>query len=497
MKKLLTVISLLIMATMLLAACAPAAPTTAAPAPAEATATQPAAAPAEATATQPAAAPAAATATQPAAAPAEPTATVGGPTLEPTAVANTFGTCARPLHLIHGLTGSDGAVFATLLTQFSKENPDICISSEGYPWDLFFQKYPTAVAAGTPPDMVIFHASEVQQMASEGLMIPMDDMFATGGLNKADYNPTLMQQLTVDGKIMAVPFDNHGWLLWMNTKLIKDAGLDPNNLPKNGTEFIQWAQKLTTDKNGKHPTDAGFDKDNVQVWAIEETWPRYTIPSTLWQFGAAVVSPDGKKATLDSPEAIAAVQYWHDLMYKYYVCPPAVPGLAWAGDLYKVGRMVFMWEGTWTQGFMLDNPDVAAITQTAFINSLAPDGKQAVKLDAHIMSIPTGVDAEGQRQAKILMTWLAKNGAAWSTSGQVPAMFKVQEDPIVQSHPSVAMAAKQFKAIGRTDTPSKYFIEIQTAWETAVGNALATADANVAAELKKGNEQIQAILDRP
>ena len=33
----------------------------------------------------------------------------------------------------------------------------------------------TAVAAGQPPDMVIFHASEVQQMAAQGLMIAMDD----------------------------------------------------------------------------------------------------------------------------------------------------------------------------------------------------------------------------------------------------------------------------------------------------------------------------------
>jgi ABC-type glycerol-3-phosphate transport system substrate-binding protein len=456
---------------MVLAACAPAAPTAAAPAEAKAT--------------------------QPAAAPAEPTATVGGPTVEPTPVVNAFDKCDRPLKLMHGLTGSDGTVFATLLKKFAEENPDVCVSSEGYPWDLFFQKYPTSVAAGTPPDMVIFHAAEMQQMASQGLMMPMEDMFTDGTLNKADYNSTLIQQITVDGKTMAIPFDNHGWLLWINTKLIKDAGLDPDNLPKNGTEFIQWAQKLTTDKNGKHPTDAGFDKDNVNVWAIEETWPRYTIPTTLWQFGAAVVSPDGKKATLDSPEAIAAVQYWHDLMYKYYVCPPAVPGLVWAGDFYKVNRMVFMWEGTWTQGFMLDNPDVAAITKTAYINSLAPDGKQAVKFDSHVMSIPPGVDAKGIEMAKKLMTWLAKNGASWSTSGQVPAMFKVQEDPIVQAHPSVAMAAKQFKDIGRTDTSSKVFVEIQTAWETAVGNALATANADVAAELKKGNEQIQAILDRP
>ncbi len=122
---------------------------------------------------------------------------------------------------------------------------------------------------------------------------------------------------------------------------------------------------------------------------MDFTWPRFTIPTTLWQFGGSVVSADGKTATLDSPESIAAVQYWHDLMYKYYVVPrQPVPGKMWAGDLYKNNKLAFMWEGTWTGGFMRDNPDVAAVTKTAFINSLAPDGKQAVKFDSHIMSDP-------------------------------------------------------------------------------------------------------------
>ena len=79
--------------------------------------------------------------------------------------------------LWHGLTGSDGAVFAEMLQQYAKANPEACFESQGIPWDLFFQKYPTAVAAGTPPDMVIFHAAEVSQMAAEGLMQPMDDFY--------------------------------------------------------------------------------------------------------------------------------------------------------------------------------------------------------------------------------------------------------------------------------------------------------------------------------
>ena len=419
---------------------------------------------------------------------------------EPTPVVNEFGTCADPLILWHGLTGTDGAVFATLLEQFSKENPDVCLKAEGLQWDIFFQKYPTATAAGSPPDMVIFHAAEVQQMASQGLMTPLEDiMYKDGTIKKSDYNSSLIDQITVDGQTMAVPFDNHGWMLWYDKKILEDAGYptDAESLPKNGAEFLEWAQKITTDVNGKHPLDAGFDKDNVQIWAHSFTWPNYTQPTTLWQFGGGVLAEDNKTVILDSPESIAAIQYWKDLMYKYYVCPPAIPGQIWAGDLFKNGRVAFMWEGTWTKGMMNDNPDIWAHTGVAFINSLAPDGKQAVKFDSHVMVIPAGVDEDGQAKAKVLMAWLAANGAAWANSGQVPANISVQESLDEATYPSVVMAANQFNAIGRTDMASKYFLEIQTAYQTAIGNALASPDSDVAAELKAGAEAIRAIVARP
>lgn len=419
------------------------------------------------------------------------------PTAEPTPVVNAFGKCDNPIRMWHGLTGSDGAVFAEMLQQFSEANPDVCFESQGIPWDLFFQKYPTAVAAGTPPDLVIFHAAEVQQMAAEGLMQPMDDFFELTGIGKDQFNETLINAISVDGKTMAVPFDNHGWLLWENTKVIKDAGLDPENLPKNGEEFITWAQQITKDVNGKHPNEDGFDPDNVAVWATYWTWPRFTVPTVMWQFGGGVVSDDLKTATLNSDKSIAAVQYIQDLMCKYHVMNPYEPGTPYGGDPYKNNQIALWWEGTWTGGYMRDNPDVAAVTTPNFINSYAPDGHQAVKFDSHIFSIPTGANEASRDGVYAMIKYLIENGAYWANSGQVPALKSVQALPEVQGIASVAKAAEQFNAIGRTDTAHKSFIEIQTAWETAVGNALATCDSNVTQALNDGNEAVQAILDRP
>ena len=229
MRKLSVIFSILMVLALLVGACgggdaAPAAP-------AEPVAAEPAAADA-------AAAPADAAAGTDATVAEEPTLDPSLPTPEPTPVVNAFGTCADPMKLWSGLTGSDGAVFSELLTQYAEANPDACFEAQGIPWDLFFQKYPTAVAAGSPPDMVIFHAAEVAQMANEGLMQPMDEFYTQEGLGPDAFNEALIQGITVDGQIMAVPFDNHGWLLWYNEELIKAAGLDPETLPANGAEFI-------------------------------------------------------------------------------------------------------------------------------------------------------------------------------------------------------------------------------------------------------------------
>ena len=130
--KLLLSLTLLMLVALVLSACAPAAPAETA-------------APTEAPAEE---------ATEPPAA--------GGPTLEPTPIVNAFGECSDPLILWHGLTGTDGAVFAVLLEKFVTDNPDVCLRSEGIPWDTFFQKYPTAVAAGTPPRYGHFPCSRGQ-----------------------------------------------------------------------------------------------------------------------------------------------------------------------------------------------------------------------------------------------------------------------------------------------------------------------------------------------
>ena len=95
------------------------------------------------------------------------------------------------------------------------------------------------------------------------------------------------------------------------------------------------------------------------------------------------------------------------------------------------------------------------------------------------------------------MQYLLENGAYWVNAGQIPALISVQESEAVQAVPSAATAAAQFNEIGRTDFAHPAFIEIQTAYETAVSAALTGPKEGVEQALKDGDATIQAILDRP
>jgi len=409
-------------------------------------------------------------------------------------VVNALGSGAKTVVFWHGLGGADGATMQEMLKTYAAAKGDRTVRSETYDWNVFYQKLPTSIVAKSPPNLAIMHSWAIQQFAAQGLLQPADDIFySTGLVPKDDFNPVLIDAITIDGKTQAVPFDNHGWINWVNTKIIKDAGLDITKMPKNGTEFLDWAQKITTDEVGKHPTDAGFNPDKVKVWATHSSWLRFTLPSTIWQFGGGIF--EGKKSLLNDPKTIAAVQFWRDLIDKYHVAPPAVPGAPSTGDLFKTNSLAFMWDGTWNLNFFKDNPDAQAVVSPMFLNSLSPDGKQAVRFDSHLLVIPTGVEGDALEDAKDLIKWLSDNGETWATSGQVPARLSVQQKPSVQNIPSGKTASAEFKAIGRPGQTHPDINEIVTIYEAAFSAALA-GTTPVDQAMNDAHTQVQAILDR-
>src|SRR5579859_4005260 len=92
-----------------------------------------------------------------------------------------IGNGSTKIDLWDGLTGSDGATLDSMLTEYAKENPDVSITDEEMGWNDLYAKLTASFVAGTPPDMFIFHAAEIPQYASQGLLKATDDMFDDKG----------------------------------------------------------------------------------------------------------------------------------------------------------------------------------------------------------------------------------------------------------------------------------------------------------------------------
>jgi multiple sugar transport system substrate-binding protein len=233
--KLFTVIALLVIASMSIAACggsATAAPT--AP-PATAVPAQPTAVPA-----QPTAVPA-----QPTAVPTTaPTAVPVQPTVAPTAAPTTAPAQPVTLNIWHnwGPDDAKGAPLQSIFKDFMAANPDITIKDSVYVDADIPLKVETASAAKQEPDLVfVQRVGSPLNWTDSGVTLPVNDLIKQWSLD-AKFKAVALSNFTqADGKIQAFPMEGYTWPIWYNTSVFKAAGVA---IPTTTDDLIAAAKKI-------------------------------------------------------------------------------------------------------------------------------------------------------------------------------------------------------------------------------------------------------------
>jgi len=410
------------------------------------------------------------------------------PVPSPTPVVAEFGSGGQQLIFWNGLTGSDGVTMQAMVEQFVADNPDISVRIEAMPWNIYFDKLLTSMVSGSPPDVFIVREFENAGFARQGVLRDSADLYTSGGgtLPDEDFKPELLERLDYEGVRYGVPLDNLGWGVWINRDLFEAAGLDPDTPIVGGDALIEAAKALTVDVNGVRGNEEGFDAANVAQWGIAVNNPKNTYQSVLWQFGGDVF--DGATATLDSPEALAALTYLNDLIHVHHVSPPSA-GFD-ALQAFGAGQLAILPYGTWGLNFMKEseiNWDVWPMIQMG--------SQPAARMSSHVLHIPATLEGDNLDAAKRLVTYLSDHGGTWADSGQVPARVSVQEqlDPVEDR--AVLVFAESFNAQGRLETPHALKQEIAAAWEPEVDgvwNLVSTPEE----ALGVGNQRVQEVLDR-
>ena len=243
-----------------------------------------------------------------------------------------------------------------LAREFEAMHPEVEIEVTIYGWWEIRNKIKIALmAGGGGPDIGYDEGAVLLNYARIGAIEPVEEFLTQEDID--DIFPEVIERATYNNHIWYFPFDSSSpSFICVNKRIFRERNAE-HLLKKPGEpiwtfdEFIEAAKAVTYDEDGDGLIDVwGF------AMQFKET-AGYGRNAFLWGAGAKIFDEQGKKFTLNSPEAQAGLQLMHDLEYKYKVMKPGLTALSNI-DL----------QNAWIRGQIAMIPNLATIEEGIEIN---------------------------------------------------------------------------------------------------------------------------------
>ncbi len=201
---------------------------------------------------------------------------------------------------------SDGSNYMPrIVDAFNKGHADQ-IKLDIIPNAEIIQKYGAAAAGGTAPDALSLDLIYTPAFAASGELEDITD-WAHSLPYLSQLSPAHVKTGTYKGRIYGLPFSADASVLIWNKVLFKQAGLDPEKGPSTWAELAADAAKV----NGLGGDIKGFYfSGNCAGCQV------FTLAPLVWASGGAILSDDGSKATLDTPQMRGAIDLYRGMVTK-------------------------------------------------------------------------------------------------------------------------------------------------------------------------------------
>jgi multiple sugar transport system substrate-binding protein len=212
-----------------------------------------------------------------------------------------------------------GGWLREVIADYEKAHPNIKVALEQATFTDKETVYATRTEAGMGPDVADFTFDPVPLFVSKGYLKDLQPFIDKEGSTFINnYYEAARAPLTVNGHLYAMPTNFYPWVLVYNTKLFREAGLDPSKPPKTMDELLTAAKVLTRDTNG----DGKLDTWGFGVTALRSLGIYSRFGGFLWSAGGDFLTKDYSASALNTPEALQGFKFFIELNTKHKVVHP-------------------------------------------------------------------------------------------------------------------------------------------------------------------------------
>lgn len=355
-------------------------------------------------------------------------------------------------------------LFEEMVAEFNDANPGIKVEHMGISFWDYWTKLTTSVAGGTGPDIALNTAENVQARISAGTIVNLTPYFEADGIDTDRYIQSQIEYMSDDkGDLYAFPYGTPVRVLYYDKDMFVEAGLDPEDPPKDWDELEEYAERLTRFKDG--------NKDMIETIGFDPAMGNFYFWTLAWTNGGEFFDDEGNP-TVNNPRNLEALE-WMVKMHRKYGSRAMQAfesqNSSLQFDPFIAGRaaMEVHNEGLYAQIKQYapeKNIGVAPIPyqreranwSSGFTLEIADKGDQA-RADASWEFLWKLISPEGER-------------AFFEKTGWIMSDKTLMEDPIVQNDPILAKILQEAPY-----ARNRVFIEEVQAWHVTMSPAIEAA----------------------
>jgi multiple sugar transport system substrate-binding protein len=297
-----------------------------------------------------------------------------------------------------------------LIENFEAANPGITVRHQTFPYADYRTRVAAAIPAGQGPDVVQLFYGWLTDYIDAELVQPLPtDVFAPERI-EAEFFP-MVQAMRVGDAYMALPTAVRSLALFYNTRMFEEAGIETP--PATLDEMLATAQALTQRDGSGNITAVGI---TTGMNAQDHHWLREVL---FRQFGAVPYTDDYQTVTYNTPEGVAALEFYTGLETEHRVTVAGFMDEPQAA--FRAGRAGMHIDGSFRIGALQETRglDWAVAPLPA-----GPDGTQSNYASYWVNAITSKAEGEKLEAAVKFMEYITSEEAMqiWlEIVGELPA----------------------------------------------------------------------------